>query len=67
VQVVKSTALSSIIGFTELNKTGTMIPNTAFRPFPIYGMVALIYFAMCYPLTWHARRLEQKQRAQARR
>jgi polar amino acid transport system permease protein len=30
-------------------------------------MVALIYFAMCYPLTWYARRLEQVQRAQARR
>ena len=67
VQVVKSTALTSIIGFTELTKTGTMITNTAFRPFPIYGMVALLYFAMCYPLTWYARRLEQVQRMQALR
>ncbi len=67
VQVVKSTALTSIIGFTELTKTGTMITNTAFRPFPIYGMVALIYFAMCYPLTWYARRLEKAQRVRAHR
>jgi polar amino acid transport system permease protein len=62
VQVVKSTALTSIIGFTELTKTGTMITNAAFRPFPIYGMVALIYFAMCFPLTWYARALEKRQK-----
>ena len=67
VQVVKSTALTSIIGFTELTKTGTMITNAAFRPFPIYGMVAMIYFAMCFPLTWYARRLQQMQLAQGRR
>lgn len=67
VQVVKSTALTSIIGFIEMTKTGTMITNAVFRPFPIYGMVAMLYFAMCYPLTWYARRLEQVQRAQARR
>jgi polar amino acid transport system permease protein len=60
VQVVKSTALTSIVGLTELTKTGTMITNAAFRPFPIYGMVALIYFAMCFPLTWYARVLEHR-------
>jgi polar amino acid transport system permease protein len=66
VQVVKSTALTSIIGFVELTKTGTMITNAAFRPFPIYGMVALIYFAMCFPLTWFARSLERRQRVAQR-
>ncbi|CAM2171209.1 polar amino acid transport system permease protein [Paraburkholderia sacchari] len=67
VQVVKSTALTSIVGLTELTKTGTMITNAAFRPFPIYAMVALIYFAMCFPLTWYARVLEQRyQRARHR-
>lgn len=60
VQVVKSTALASIIGFTELTKAGTVITNAVFRPFPIYAMVALIYFAMCFPLTWYARVLERK-------
>jgi polar amino acid transport system permease protein len=62
VQVVKSTALTSIIGFVELTKTGTMITNAVFRPFPIYGMVALLYFAMCFPLTWYARVLERRAR-----
>ncbi len=62
VQVVKSTALTSIIGLTELTKTGTMITNGVFRPFPIYAMVALIYFAICFPLTWYARSLERRYR-----
>jgi polar amino acid transport system permease protein len=63
VQVVKSTALASIVGLTELTKTGNIITNAVFRPFPIYAMVALIYFAMCFPLTWYARVLERRYRA----
>ncbi|PUA17878.1 amino acid ABC transporter permease [Glaciimonas sp. PCH181] len=62
VQVIKSTALTSIIGLIELTKTGNMLTNSTFRPFPIYGMVALLYFAMCFPLTWYARVLEQRHR-----
>ena len=60
VQAVKSTALTSIIGLTELTKTGNIITNAVFKPFPIYAMVALLYFAMCFPLTWYARALERR-------
>lgn len=60
VQVVKGTAVASIIGFTELTKTGTMIANATFEPFMVYGLVALGYFALCYPLSLYARRLERK-------
>ncbi|HVW52858.1 MAG TPA: amino acid ABC transporter permease [Trinickia sp.] len=67
VQVVKSTALASIIGFTELTKAGTVITNAVFRPFPIYAMVALIYFAMCFPLTWYARVLERRHQVSRHR
>ncbi|RQZ43640.1 amino acid ABC transporter permease [Burkholderia sp. Bp9099] len=62
VQAVKSTALTSIIGLTELTKTGNIITNAVFKPFPIYAMVALLYFAMCFPLTWYARTLERRYR-----
>ena len=62
VQAVKSTALTSIIGLTELTKTGNIITNAVFKPFPIYAMVALLYFAMCFPLTWYARLLERRYR-----
>ena len=51
VQVVKGTALASIIGFVELTKAGTMLNNATFRPFLVYALVALIYFALCFPLS----------------
>jgi polar amino acid transport system permease protein len=60
VQVVKGTALASVIGFIELTKTGTMITNTTFRPFTVYACVALLYFALCWPLSAWSRRLERK-------
>ena len=58
VQVVKGTALASVIGFVELTKAGTMITNATFKPFLVYSMVGLLYFPLCYPLTRAARTLE---------
>lgn len=58
VQVVKGTALASIIGFVELTKAGTMLNNVTFQPFLVYSLVALIYFALCFPLSWYSKRLE---------
>jgi polar amino acid transport system permease protein len=60
VQLVKSTALASIVGFNELTKTGEILTNATFQPFLIYGLVAAIYFAICYPLTFFARALERR-------
>lgn len=59
-QLVKATALASIVGFDELTKSGQIVTNATFEPFTIYGLVAMIYFAMCYPLTFCARILERK-------
>lgn len=58
VQVIKDTAVTSIIGFVELTKAGTMISNATFRPFLVYGIVGAIYFALCFPLSAGARWLE---------
>lgn len=60
VQIVKGTALASIIGFTELSKAGTMIVNASFQPFTVYAAVALIYFALCWPLSQYSNSLERK-------
>lgn len=60
VQLVKSTALTSIIGFDELLKTANAINNATFAPFTVYGLVALIFFAICFPLTRYAKALERK-------
>lgn len=60
VQLLKSTALASIVGFDELTRAGQIVANATFKPFVVYGLVALIYFAMCYPLTMGARYLERR-------
>jgi polar amino acid transport system permease protein len=60
VQLVKSTALASIVGYHELTKTAQILTNATFQPFVIYGLVALIYFAICYPLTRWSRGLEKR-------
>lgn len=60
VQLVKSTALASIVGYHELTKTAQILTNATFQPFVIYGLVAAIYFALCYPLTNLSRNLENR-------
>ncbi len=62
VQVIKGTALASVIGFIELTKAGTMITNATFQPFTVYACVALVYFALCWPISFASRRLERTLR-----
>jgi polar amino acid transport system permease protein len=60
VQVIKGTALASVIGFIELTKAGTMITNATFKPFVVYSCVALLYFALCWPISAWSRNLERR-------
>ena len=60
VQVIKGTALASIIGFIELTKAGTILNNVTYQPFKVFGLVALGYFLMCYPLSRYSQYLEKK-------
>ena len=63
VQVIKGTALASVIGFIELTKAGTMITNATFKPFVVYSCVAVMYFLLCFPISLYARTLERKLHA----
>jgi polar amino acid transport system permease protein len=60
VQVIKGTALASIIGFIELTKAAQMISNATFQPFIVFSCVGLCYFALCYPISLYAKHLERK-------
>lgn len=61
VQIIKGTALASVIGFVELTKAGQMISNATYQPFLAYTFVGLLYFALCYPLSWWSQRLENRR------
>ena len=62
VQLIKGTSLASIIGFTELTRTGQIVNNATFSPFQVFGTVAIFYFILCWPLSLMARRLEARMR-----
>ncbi|MEI6733038.1 MAG: amino acid ABC transporter permease [Comamonadaceae bacterium] len=63
VQIIKGTALASVIGFVELTKAGQMISNATYQPFLAYTFVGLLYFALCYPLSRWSQRLETRRLA----
>jgi polar amino acid transport system permease protein len=63
VQLVKNTSIVSIIGVVELARAGNLVNNATFQPFKVFGTVALIYFAICWPISLLARRLEGKLNA----
>ncbi len=63
VQIVKNTSLAAIIGFTDLARAGQLINNVTFQPFPVFGTVAAMYFALCFPLSFASRALERRLHA----
>ncbi len=64
VQIIKGTSLAALIGFTEITRAGQIINNATFQPLIVFSVVAAIYFAICWPLSLIAARMERK-RAQA--
>jgi polar amino acid transport system permease protein len=64
VQVIKGTSLAAIIGFTEITRAGQIINNATFEPLLVFSVVGAVYFALCWPLSLWAGRIE-RQRAVA--
>lgn len=67
VQIIKGTSLAAIIGFVEVTRAGQIVNNATFQPLIVFSVVAAIYFAICWPLSLLASRMERKRaRALAR-
>jgi polar amino acid transport system permease protein len=61
VQMVKNTSFASlVIGFAELTYNAKVLNNSTFEPFLYFGAAAVLYFIICYPLSWLSLRLERK-------
>lgn len=60
VQLMKGTSLAAIVGFTELARAGSIVANQTFKPLLVYGIVAVLYFAMCWPLSLLGSRVERR-------
>ena len=63
VQIIKGTSLAAIIGFVEITRSGQIINNATFQPLIVFSVVAAIYFALCWPLSILAARMERRQAA----
>jgi len=56
---LKNTSLVSVIAVPDLVYNATLINADTYRPLEVYTVVALIYFAVLFPATLLARRLER--------
>jgi len=60
VQIVKTTSIASLIGLVELSRAATTINTVTFQPVLVFGTVAAIYFALCWPLSLYGQYLERR-------
>jgi len=60
VQIVKNTSYAVVINFFDLTYSAKVINNSTFKPFTVFTLAALIYFAICFPMSVLARRFERK-------
>ena len=60
VQIIKNTSLASVVGFVELMRSGQIVNNSLFEPFAVYAIIAVIYFALCFPLSMLSQKLERR-------
>jgi polar amino acid transport system permease protein len=66
VQLIKGTSLAAIIGFVEMTRAAQIVNNATIRPFTIFGMVGLVYFLICWPLSIYSARMERKLQRESR-
>lgn len=63
VQVVKNTAVASIVGFVDLTRAGQIVASATFQPLRVYLAVAAIYFVLCASLSWLSRVIDRRMHA----
>jgi polar amino acid transport system permease protein len=60
---LKNTSLVSVIAVPDLVYNATLINADTYRPLEVYTVVAIIYFAILFPATVFAQRLEKRMSA----
>ena len=66
IALLKDSSLVSVIGLTELARTGQELASRYAAPLTIWPMVALLYLLLTFPLTQLAQELERRWRPAAR-
>lgn len=60
IMMLKDSSIASTITVAELTRGGQLIAASTFKNMTVFTLVALLYLTMSLPLTFFARRLEQK-------
>lgn len=61
VSTIKETSLGYVISVNELTFSASQVNSTLLtKPFPVYAVLAAIYFLLCFSLTQLARHLERR-------
>ena len=60
VLLIKDTAVVSVIGLTDVTRVGWFTVQRIPNGILVFGLVGLLYFAICYPLVWISNRLEAR-------
>lgn len=61
VQIVKNTSITALIGFVELMRAGQLLNAKTFQPFYVFLTAALLYFLVCYPMSWWSEKLKERK------
>lgn len=60
VQIIKNSSYAVVIGVFDLTYSARVVNNSTFKPFVVFSIAAVIYFAICYPLSSLSYRLERR-------
>jgi His/Glu/Gln/Arg/opine family amino acid ABC transporter permease subunit len=60
--LVKDSSIVSVLSYVELTRAGQILMEKTFLSFQVFGIVAALYFAICYPLSRLARYSERRLR-----
>jgi polar amino acid transport system permease protein len=64
VLLVKDSSIVSVIGVTDLTRVGWITVQRIPEGLLVFGLVGILYFAVCYPLIRLANQLEGRMRVQ---
>jgi len=59
--LIKDTSIVSMIGMSELMHGGQAIVDRVGKPVEIYGLVAVLYFIVCFPISRWVRRHDRRR------
>jgi polar amino acid transport system permease protein len=60
VALIKFSSLASTFAVGEITRKATELSSFTFRPIEIFSFIALVYFAICWPLSMSIRYLERR-------